>query len=133
MSTILANAATLGYNLAATGSYTNIPVKSINTPSPEYAVTDVSGLSDAVNIKLPGYLDNKTFGFSSYHSAAVMTLLTATLPGIVAYYQITLIDNSTFTFQAIMSKPYKTKLERNGSIVYEVELDITGAITYASA
>jgi hypothetical protein len=132
-STILGNAFTFGYNLASTGSFVLLTqIKAATLPKPEYAVVDVSSVSDVAAIKLPGFVDNKSFSVDFIHTISNMTALTLTLPGILAYYQFTLADASTFTCQAILKTPAAPKLDRNGELVWNCEFDVSGVIAYVS-
>lgn len=131
MANILGNNATLGYNLSGSGSYTLIsPLSELTTPKPECTVTDVSSLTDAINIKLPGFTDNGEFSATIHHSAGNLTLITTTLFGILAYYQITFNDTHTFTFQAIL-KNWEADIQRNALVAYKCTFAISGAITEA--
>ena len=61
------------------------------------------------------------------HNSANKTLLSTTLPGILAYYEITLADASTFIFQGFI-KSFKAKAERNSVIWWDVTIEITGLL-----
>ena len=126
------NAATIGYSVSSpSGAFTAItPVKEITFGSPEFATIPTSAITDTSDQKIPGYVDSKTASFMMGHNSANKTLLSTTLPGILAYYEITLADASTFIFQGFI-KSFKAKAERNSVIWWDVTIEITGTIAYA--
>lgn len=131
MANILGNSSSLGYNLTNSGAYTNIaPLTDITTPKPSCTVVNVSSLTDAIDIKLPGFTDNGEFSATIHHSPGNLTLVTTTLFGLLVYYQITLNDTHTFTFQAIL-KDYTADIKRNELVAYKCTFAISGAIVEA--
>jgi hypothetical protein len=128
---VLGNLATLGYSIGGGGSgtYTILQnVKSIGNPEPELPAINVSGLLDVVDIKTPGFTDNKQFTFSLFHTAANKIIVDVTVGlGVLAYWQITFSDGDGYEFLAF-SKSVKSKLDRNAALVYDVTLEITGPI-----
>jgi hypothetical protein len=130
MSNILGNAATLGFNVSSSGSYTLIsPLSDISTPKPEQTVVNVSSLTDTTDIKLAGFLDNKSFTWTMHYSTTNFALI-ATLLGVSAYYQITFNDTHTCSFQAIM-KSYEAEYKRNELVAFKCEAEVSGVVTWA--
>lgn len=130
LATVLGNLATLAFNLTSSGSFTVVNnVKSISVPEPEWAIANMSGLQDTVDVKVCGFQDTKQFSFEIYHTVANKTLIDTTWASFGPInWQITLSDNTGWTFAAIMSG-WKGKLERNTGLYYEVTCQITGDYT----
>jgi hypothetical protein len=127
----LGNAATLGYCTTQTGSYTLIGnIEEMETHSPEFAVIKFSALTDTSEQKLPGYVDSKSMSVTIGQTTANQSLLSTTLPGLLFWYQITLADTHTYTFEGFL-KSFKAPIKRNEVVWWQCEIEITGVVTYA--
>jgi hypothetical protein len=127
---VLGNSSTVGYNLSASGSYTNFAnLYEVTTPSPEITEVPVSGLADAADLRIPGTADWKQFTFTVYHNATNFTAIFTTLIGVPAYWQVAFSDTHGFECSNSFIKSAKGKLDRNKALMWEVTVAISGACT----
>jgi hypothetical protein len=129
--TVLGNNAQLFYNATVppSGSYTQIVnVKEISTPEPEWAAVNMSSLTDSCDVKAVGFVDNKQFSFTVYHTSANKTLLDTTLPGNMMTYKIEFSDSTGWSMAGFL-KSWKAKADRNGAVTYDCTVEISGCLT----
>ena len=127
----LGNGATLGYSLTGSGTYTLVgDCKSLGTPEVEYTNPECPALTDIWMVREAGLPDAKQIMFSIYQTTANQLLLGTTLGGLLVTWQLSLADTHTMTCQGML-KSYKSKVDRNEALLWDVVIDLTGPVTFA--